>query len=78
MSSPDKPAEIARLGQDAAHVVEAESLVDVETHLRELDGDIDLGAAGREAVEHAEVLISGRDRVGVAGDALAEEVEGGA
>src|SRR5690606_15412345 len=49
---------------------------DVEPHLRQLDGDVDLDTRrGREAVEHGEILVACRLRLGGRGDAFAEQVE---
>ena len=74
---PDEAVEGGGPLQNGRHVGHAQLLRDVEAHLRELDRDVDLGAARGHAVEHAEVLIARRHRLGLGADALAQEVERG-
>ncbi len=72
---PNETIQVAGLGENLADVVEAERLVNVEPHLRELDRHVDVGAARGESVEHAQVLVASRDRIGGLVDAFAEEIE---
>ncbi len=76
---PHEAADLARPVEDGGDVPEAEFLVDVEAHLGELQRGVDLHplVGGRKPVEDRDVLVPGRDRVGLPAHALAEEVEGG-
>ena len=60
---------------DGAHVVDAQLLVDVEPHLRKLDGDIGVGLGGVNAVEQIEIGATGAPGFLDMQDGFPEEIE---
>ena len=63
--------------QDPRHVAQAEFLVDVEAHLRQLDRHVHLVVRRRHRVDHLHVLRAGCLGLGGLGHALAQQVERG-
>ena len=72
---PDKAMQLLCPVQDLLHVPVAEVFRDVETHLSQLDRDVDLLSGLGQAVQHLEVLVPRGDSLGLDGDALAQEIE---
>ena len=54
---PDETAECLARSRMAAMLAQTELFADIEPHLGELDRDVDLDAARRHALEHAQVLV---------------------
>ena len=64
-------------GEHVAHVAHTDLRIDVEPHLRELDGDIRVKLCGRDPVEHADDLVPRALRLSFVVDALSEEIQAG-
>src|SRR3954471_6706202 len=73
----NEAAELPGLVEDTNHVALAEVLAEVQTHLGELDRNIDLPPPGRQAIHHREVLVPCGNGLRFHVYALAEEVQRG-